>query len=280
MRTRTVLIDDHELFRTGVRHTLLATDDFEPVGEAATARAAFALIDAVAPDLVLMDVSLPGMDGVVATREVRRRSPASRVLIMSAHDRIHDVVDAIAAGASGYLLKSEGPDTLLAALRAVARGETYLGPALAARLAAHRAAQPSPNVLDLLSEREREVFRLAVECLPARDIARELCIARKTVDTHVNRIHRKLGSRTLAELVGMAARLGLSHTGLTRHQALGTTPANDSSAEITMRPRILPASAPPLATRAVHPGMTPALGETASPLEPHRDDPRPAASSG
>ena len=208
-RTRVVLVDDHELFRTGVRHVLMSTGEFEPVGEARTARAAFALIDATRADVVLMDVSLPGMDGVVATREVRRRAPETRVLIMSAHDQVRDVLEALSAGASGYIIKSEAPETLLSALRAVARGETYLAPALSARIAAHRAAQPSGDVLDVLSEREREVFRLAAECLPARDIARELCIARKTVDTHLNRIHRKLGSRTLAELVGMSTRLGL-----------------------------------------------------------------------
>jgi DNA-binding NarL/FixJ family response regulator len=140
---------------------------------------------------------------------------------MSAHDQIHDVREALNAGASGYILKSDGPETLLAALRTVARGDQYLAPALAARLAAYRSSRPPTDVLAVLSEREREVFRLAAECLPARDIARELCIARKTADTHLNRIHRKLGSRNLAELVSMAARLGMSHTGLTRHQVSG-----------------------------------------------------------
>ena len=218
---RIVLVDDHELFRIGAREAVASAPDFTFVGEAANARAAFALIDSATPDIVLMDITLPGMDGVVATREIRRRAPKTRVLIMSAHDQIRDVVDALDAGASGYLLKSDGPETLLGALRTVARGEQYLAPALAARLAAHRAAQPGTDALATLSEREREVFRLAAECLPAREIARELCIARKTADTHLNRIHRKLGSRNLAELVSLAARLGLSHTGLTRHQVNG-----------------------------------------------------------
>src|SRR4051794_41175231 len=136
-RTRVVLVDDHELFRTGVRHVLMSTGEFEPVGEARTARAAFALIDATRADVVLMDVSLPGMDGVVATREVRRRAPETRVLIMSAHDQVRDVLEALSAGASGYIIKSEAPETLLSALRAVARGETYLASGLSARIAAH-----------------------------------------------------------------------------------------------------------------------------------------------
>lgn len=218
---RIILVDDHELFRTGVRQTLWSVPEFKFVGEASTARAAFALVDALAPDVVLMDITLPGMDGVVATREIKRRAPKTRVLIMSAHDQLHDVTDALSAGAVGYMLKSDGPETLVAALKAIARGETYLAPPLAARLATYRASSPQKDVLTALSEREREVFRLAAECLPARDIARELCIARKTADTHLNRIHRKLGSRNLAELVSLASRLGMSHTGLTRHQVGG-----------------------------------------------------------
>jgi DNA-binding NarL/FixJ family response regulator len=279
MRTRIVLVDDHELFRTGVSHALLAAGDFDPVGEAPTARAAFALVDATAPDLVLMDVSLPGMDGIIATREIRRRSPKSRVVIMSAHDRIHDVVDALDAGATGYILKSEGPETLLEALRAVARGDTFLTPALAERLATYRAAQPTPNALDVLSEREREVFRLAAECLPARDIARELCIARKTVDTHLNRIHRKLGSRTLAELVGMAARLGLAHTGLTRHQVLGTRPTPDLDVGAGPDSEVGAPGAPSaLGSGRIAAPST--IGGPGSPSEPSQDHPRTAVSSG
>jgi DNA-binding NarL/FixJ family response regulator len=235
---RIILVDDHELFRTGVRQALLAAGDFELCGEAASARAAFGLVDSASPELVLMDITLPGMDGVVATREIRRRAPRSRVLVMSAHDQIRDVRDALDAGASGYILKSDGPETLVAALRTIARGEQYLAPAIAARLAAHRASQPPTDVLAVLSEREREVFRLAAECLPARDIARELCIARKTADTHLNRIHRKLGSRNLAELVSMAARLGMSHRGLTRHQVNGT-------ALPTFAPGVAPAALAP-----------------------------------
>jgi len=228
---RIVLVDDHELFRIGVRETLAAAPDFICVGEAANARAAFAVVDATSPDLVLMDITLPGMDGVIATREIRRRSTRTRVLIMSAHDLTRDVVDALDAGASGYLLKSEGPDTLLAALRTVGRGETHLAQALAARLAAFRASQSASDALGTLSEREREVFRLAAECLPAREIARELCIARKTADTHLNRIHRKLGSRNLAELASLAARLGMSHSGLTRHQVTGAEPTAPAGRE-------------------------------------------------
>ena len=166
------------------------------VGEASSAREALILLDTQNPDVVLMDIGLPGMDGVVATREIRRRSPKVRVLILSFYDEAHDVLDALNAGASGYALKSEATEALEAALRAVTRGERYLAPVLASRLAIYhsRRSQP-PDVLSILSEREREVFRLAAECMLAREISHELCISRKTVDTHLYRIHRKLGDR-------------------------------------------------------------------------------------
>jgi RNA polymerase sigma factor (sigma-70 family) len=209
-----LVVDDHALFRVGVRHILATAPECRIVGEATTARAALALLDAERPDVVLLDIALPGMDGVVATREIRRRAPATRILIMSAHDQTHDVLDALNAGATGYALKSEGPEALVRALRLVARGERYLAPIVASRLAAYETRRRrAEDVLAVLSEREREVFRLAAECLITREIARELCISRKTVDTHLYRIHRKLGLRTAAELVRLAASLGMVHVG-------------------------------------------------------------------
>jgi len=217
---KVALVDDHELFRAGIRHILEATPDVQLVGEASTGRDALAMIETARPDVVLMDIALPGMDGVVATREIRRRVPSTRVLILSAHEQIHDVLDALDAGATGYALKSDGPDALLEALRATAQGERYLAPAVAGRLDAHKARRRiGSDVLAVLSEREREIFRLAAECLMTREIAAELCISRKTVDTHLYRIHRKLGLRTSAELVRLAASLGMVHGAQTREQA-------------------------------------------------------------
>jgi DNA-binding NarL/FixJ family response regulator len=213
---KVVLVEDHALFRMGVRQILATAPGYELVGEASTARAAFKVIEAVEPDVVLMDIALPGMDGVVATREIRRRAPSVRVLIMSAHDQVHDVLDAMNAGAAGYALKSDGPEALVQALKQVARGERYVAPAVAARLSTYEARRRrATDVLGVLSEREREVFRLAADCRIAREIARELCIARKTVDTHLNRINRKLGLRNLAELVRLGASLGLVHSART-----------------------------------------------------------------
>jgi DNA-binding NarL/FixJ family response regulator len=199
---RVLIVDDHQVFRFGVRHTLAAAGDFEVVGEAGNVPDALALLDQQTPDVVLMDIELPGMDGVLATREISRRSPAPRVLIMSFYDQIGDLLDALRAGAMGYVSKSEGAAALIQALRTVARGERHLAADLAARVAGYESRRNATvDVLAVLSDREREVFRLAADCAMSREIARELGISHKTVDTHLHRIHRKLGVRTAAELV-------------------------------------------------------------------------------
>src|SRR5688572_27407636 len=211
---RVILVEDHPFFRLGVRVLLETTPGYEVVGEARAARDAFRLIERTRPDVVLMDIGLPGMDGVVATREILRRAPEVKVLIVSAHDDLPDVQDALAAGAVGYALKSESADALLRALEHVKRGELYIEPQLAERLrlwtSLPEGAQPS-DTLAPLSEREREVVRMAADCHMPQEIAVELCLARKTVDTHLNRINRKLGLRNRADLVKLAAHLGLVH---------------------------------------------------------------------
>ncbi len=209
---RVVLVEDHPLFRLGVRELLRTAPGYEVVGEAGSARAGFNVIDSARPDMVLMDIVLPGMDGVVATREIMRRRPDTKVVIVSSHDHVHDVRDALAAGAVGYVLKAESADLLLEALQQVGRGECYIAPSLAEQMSMASSDLGGPaDVLHVLSEREHEVFRLAADCQEPNEIARELCLARKTVDTHLNRINRKLGLRNRAALVRLAARLGLVH---------------------------------------------------------------------
>jgi two-component system, NarL family, response regulator NreC len=212
--TKIFLVEDHPLFRMGIRQSLAAYAEFTIVGEAGNARDAFSAIDAHPPDIVVMDVSLPGMDGVIATREIRRRAPRTRVLLLSVHDQISDVLEALDAGASGYALKTEGTEALVAALRTIIRNDRYVAPSLAALLGSYESRRKRPlDTLSILSLREREVFRLAADCLLTREIASELCISRKTVDTHLYRIHRKLGLRTSAELVRLACNLGLMRRG-------------------------------------------------------------------
>src|SRR4051812_21713394 len=134
--SRIILVDDHTLIRTGLRDFLSGYPEHEVVGEASTARDAFPLIESARPDLILMDLELPGLDGVVATREILRRAPDVRVLILSGHAGTRDVVDAFAAGAAGYVLKTQQPTDLIDAMRTIARGDQYLSARVARKLAA------------------------------------------------------------------------------------------------------------------------------------------------
>src|ERR1044071_3398905 len=144
---RIVIVDDHSLFRAGVRLVLSAIPDFQLVGEAGTAEQGLASIEAELPKVVLMDIALPAMDGVAATREIGRRAPGARVLIVSMHDQIRDVLDALGAGASGYALKAEEPEQLVTAIRTVARGERYLAPGLAAAVSTYETRRRSASAV-------------------------------------------------------------------------------------------------------------------------------------
>ena len=213
---RVLIVDDHPLLRLAIRHTLSVAGGFSVVGEARTPIDAFALVKQEMPEIVLMDIGLPGMDGIQATREIvgqpqpsgHPRGPIPKIVIVSVHDQTRNLLAALNAGAMGYIVKSEGADALVRALRAVARGERYLSAEAAARVALYeRRHGGTTDVLAVLSGREREVFRLAADCRLSREIAQELVISRKTVDTHLYRIHRKLGLQTSAELVRLASSL-------------------------------------------------------------------------
>jgi two-component system response regulator NreC len=207
---KVLIVDDQPLYRMGICDALAASGEFQITGSVSTAAAALALLEQDTPDVVLMDISLPEMDGIAATREINRRSPRPRVLIMSAHEETLDVLDALDAGATGYIGKAEGADGLVQALRATARGERYLGGVLAARVGQHRGARVDvADILSVLSPRERDVFHLAADCLTTREIATKLAISTKTVETHLQRVHQKLGVRSAAELVRLGANLRL-----------------------------------------------------------------------
>jgi DNA-binding NarL/FixJ family response regulator len=208
-----LLVEDHEIVRLGLRDFLALSPGYEVVGEARTGRDALKAVESAKPNVVIMDVVLPDMDGVVATRELLRRRPQTRVVMLSAFDDGQDVTDAMNAGALAYVLKGDPPEMLMKALLEIVHGRRYLPPELARRFQqALATVPPLGDILDVLSEREREIFRLAADCRTAAEIAGHLCLARKTVDTHLNRVNRKLGLRDRAELVRLAAGLGLVHT--------------------------------------------------------------------
>ncbi len=206
MRRRIVLVDDHHLFRAGLRAAIAPCSDLEVAGEAHDARGALAVLQQTAgADVVVLDISLPGSDGIAAAREILRSFRRVKVLILTAHKGPDYVRQAFAAGASGYVLKDETPEDVLEAIRAVARGETHVSPAVPRPAPGAEATPGARGVLDCLSAREREIFSLIVHGHSSQDIARQLCISLKTVETHRSHINQKLGVHSTSEIVRLAA---------------------------------------------------------------------------
>ncbi|WP_323742932.1 response regulator transcription factor [Curtobacterium sp. VKM Ac-2887] len=196
---RVLLVDDHALVRGGLRAVLATTDDCAVVGEASTGEDAVALAPGLRPDVVVMDLSMPGAGGVEATRQVRALLPDVRVLVLTTFSDDHRVRAALAAGATGYLLKDASPDEVVAAVRAAGRDETPLDPRVARALLPGAApADPAPD----LPPRERDVLVRLARGLSNRQIATELGIAERTVKVHVGSLFRRIGvaDRTSAAL--------------------------------------------------------------------------------
>lgn len=206
--TRVALVSDEAVLCAGLAELMRTVPDLQWVGYASDARSAFQFLARVLPEVVLMDVPLPGMDGISATRELRWRVPRARVLMFS-RMRERDVVLALEAGAQGFALKSEPFGALLDAIRCVAQGHRYLAPELRDQPLFGRPpprGQPGrAGVLARLSPRELEVVRLLVRGWNSERVAQELCLSRKTVCTHRTRIYRKLGCHSICELVRLAA---------------------------------------------------------------------------
>jgi NarL family two-component system response regulator LiaR len=203
---RLLLCDDHEMVRTGLRTFLELQPGMEVVGEAATAEQALALIPRLAPDVVLMDLNLPGMTGVEAIRRIRADHPEVRVLALTSYAGEDSVLPAIRAGVSGYLLKDVGPAELAQALRSVHRGGSPLHPQVAATVM----AQVTEPARDLLTPRESEVLRLVARGLTNRLIARELALSEKTVKAHLSAIFAKLNVADRTQAALYAVRTGLA----------------------------------------------------------------------
>jgi DNA-binding NarL/FixJ family response regulator len=222
MSLRLVIADDQQLVRAGFRTILRTQPDLEVVGEAADGTEAVALANDLQPDVVLMDIRMPGLDGIEATRRIvtRRKPPAIRVLILTTFDLDEYVYDALQAGASGFLLKDASPEQLTAAVRMVSQGEALLAPSITRRLieefAAARTKPAKAAALDQLSGRELEVFSLVARGLSNREIADKLFVGETTVKTHVTRILTKLGLRDRVQAVVLAYETGAVTPGADR----------------------------------------------------------------
>ena len=213
---RLLIADDQALVRGGLRMLVDSADDIEIAGEAATGTAAVAMARELLPDVVLMDIRMPDMDGVEATRRICSDSAMCdvRVLILTTFDLDEYVFSALRAGASGFVLKDDDPDDLLQAVRVVAAGETLLAPKITGRLVAEFVRQPSndravPRDLAELTEREREILAAVGLGLSNTEIGAELFISPATVKTHVGRVLQKMGARDRAQLVVIAYESGL-----------------------------------------------------------------------
>lgn len=211
MPIRILLADDHTLIRAGLRSLLQGLPDIQVVAEASDGREALALVEAHRPDVMLMDIAMPGLNGLQATALVAREYPETRVIILSMHCDEEYVRQAVLAGALGYLLKDSGTAELELAIRAVIRGEPYLSPAVSkhvlADYARYAGGEPGPD--EPLTRRQREVLRLIAEGQTTKSMARALGISVKTVETHRAQLMDRLGIHDVAGLVRHAIRIGL-----------------------------------------------------------------------
>lgn len=207
-RISVLLADDHPVVRQGLRTFLELQDDLELAGEAADGAEAVARAEELLPDVVLMDLVMPELDGVEAIRRIRASSPATKVIVLTSFAEDDKIFPAIKAGAAGYLLKDVEPRDLAEAIRRVHRGEALLHPAVAGRLMREFAEKGEADA-EALTERELDVLRLIARGLPNKLIARELVISEKTVKTHVSNILAKLhlADRTQAALYAVRRRL-------------------------------------------------------------------------
>ncbi len=211
MSVRVLLADDEALVRTGLRLILGTEPGFEVVGEAADGEEALRLVAELAPDVLLLDIRMPVLDGLQTTRRLREAGDATAIVILTTFDTDRNVLDALQAGASGFLLKDAPADQLVTALRAAATGDAVFAPAVARRVADQLARRRTPEGierLETLTEREREVLGLMAEGLSNAEVAARLVIGEGTVKTHVARILQKLGVRDRLQAVVLAYRAG------------------------------------------------------------------------
>ena len=209
--TTIVLADDHRIVREGIRKLLETRADYEIVGEAGDGEEAVALVSKHQPDVALMDINMPGVSGIEATRQIGRRDLNTRVLALSIHESKNCVREALQAGASGYVVKNASPTELLAAIDAIREGRSYLSNAITQQVVDAIVEPGGEKVtgLSLLTDREREVLQYIAEGLSSKEIAGQLGVSLKTVDSHRSNLMEKLDIHKVAGLVKFAVRAGL-----------------------------------------------------------------------
>jgi RNA polymerase sigma factor (sigma-70 family) len=210
MSVRVLLVDDDDLMRAGLRAVLSSDPAIEVTGEAGDGRFAVERARALRPDVVLMDVRMPGLDGIAATRELLAAAPQARVLMLTTFEEDEYIFGGLGAGASGFLLKRTRPEELIAAIHTVAAGDALLSPSVTRRVVDRMARAPVRRaVVDELTPREREVLVLIARGLTNAEIARDLVVEESTVKTHVKRILQKLALRDRVQAVILAYESGL-----------------------------------------------------------------------
>jgi DNA-binding NarL/FixJ family response regulator len=207
--TRVMLVDDHHLVRAGIRSVLSLEDDFEVIAEAGSIGEALPLMEALKPHVIVLDLSLPDASGIAGLSRVRALLPDAKVLILSMHDDPEYARQAVRAGASGYLLKDDAATDLRAAIRTAVMGGTFFSPPMARALADRSSGSRDTPSLDTLSQREKEVLAGIARGLTNKEIAGELGIGRRTVESHRENLMDKLGIRTVAGLTKFAIESGL-----------------------------------------------------------------------
>jgi DNA-binding NarL/FixJ family response regulator len=213
--TRVLVADDEDLMRSGLIEILTSDPGIEVVGEASTGREAVERALGLSPDVVLMDVRMPDLDGIAATRELLRSAPGPRILILTTFEQDDYVFGALRAGASGFLLKRARPEELIAAVHTIAAGDSLLSPSVTRRVVDRVAQQPTPDLgdqakLERLTPREREVLEYVARGLSNREIARALGVEESTIRTHVKRLLMKLDLRDRVQAVIFAYETGVN----------------------------------------------------------------------
>ena len=215
---RVLIVDDEDLMRAGLRELLANDPSIDVVGEAATGHEAVERARRLAPDVTLMDVRMPDLDGIATTRELSRAAPGTRVLILTTFEQDDYIFPSLRAGASGFLLKRTRPEELIAAVHTIAAGDSLLSPSVTRRVIDRVAQHPTPEIaghadLAALTPRERTVLELVARGLANREIAATLIVEESTVRTHVKRILMKLGLRDRVQAVIFAYETGISAPG-------------------------------------------------------------------